>query len=504
MNRLYKWLCTSVLLLFSYFTFIPVVDANDDLRLLLSEHQQTLAQGGLPSASVIIESTNGQILWDENSDEAINPRFLSHVMTLYLTYEAIEQGVLTWEDTITVSDSMQMLAQIPGLPGNNLVSGTTYSVRELVELVQLTNSAGASFLLAEFISQTPDAFVLKMNQTAETLGLSTTIFTSPSGLSVEDTQGYEAWIPMTINENSQSTPKDFALLTYHLAQKYPSIFDISQLASLTLQADTYLEETFETNNPFIVGQEHAIKGTNGLIVDDALLTETSAILTTKQNGLSLITVIIGVNQESVTEQGISPLPLIGQTLIENAFAQYEYRQLLPAGTHEIQEELVVTTDVLKGVVRKDSTVTFELKEDQIVLASPLASISETLIPVSIAYTSALSEFEEEIEDNPFVKLLMNAVEITQLTIFAIGIILIGILIFIMSFFIPKKETEAFPEEEYFFDFETNEEVIPSRTTRLQQDKRSMWHTLPYRQITFYSGLSFTLLGIVLLIVQYLL
>ena len=99
---------------------------------------------------------------------------------------------------------------------------------------------------------------------------------------------------------------------------------------------------------------------------------------------------------------------------------------------------------------------------------------------------------------------MNAVEITQLTIFAIGIILIGILIFIMSFFIPKKETEAFPEEEYFFDFETNEEVIPSRTTRLQQDKRSMWHTLPYRQITFYSGLSFTLLGIVLLIVQYLL
>ena len=70
--------------------------------------------------------------------------------------------------------------------------------------------------------------------------------------------------------------------------------------------------------------------------------------------------------------------------------------------------------------------------------------------------------------------------------------------------VTKKETEAFPEEEYFFDFETNEEVIPSRTTRLQQDKHSIWHTLPYRQITFYSGLSFTLLGIVLLIVQYLL
>lgn len=501
MNTFKKYVITSFLLLGSFLSLTPFAHAEDSLKTLLSNQQQALPQEALPSASLIIEASNGQILWEEKSEELIDPGFLTNLMTLYLTYEAVEKGDLTWEDTITVNEQQQTLSQIPGLPNNNLMIGVTYSVAELVELVSVANAVGASFLLADLISQNPQNFVAQMNQTAEKLGLTQTVFSNPSGLSLENTQGYEAWLPMTISQNNQSTPRDLALLTYHLIQQYPALLEITQQAEINIQEDTLTEEFFYTKNPFTFGQAQAIKGTDGLLVDDFTRSKTSAIFTTKRDGLSIITLIFDANQDYLTEHGLNPFHLIGQQLIENTFEKYEYRQLLAPGIHEVNQKIVTIDQELKGVVQKNSEIAFDLTDETLVLEKSLPLVSETLKPLSIPYTQSLSDFEEKMEENAFVRLIIHSVAITKLTIFAIGITLIGFLIFLMSFFIPKKEEESLEDEIAFFDFETNEEIALSRTERYRNEALPFWKTLPYRQITFYGGLGTSCLGLLILVIQ---
>lgn len=512
MNKLQKYVITSFLLLGCFLAFPSFVHAENRLDTLLSDKQQALPQEALPAASLIIEASNGQILWDENSEILIDPGFLTNLMTLYLMYEAIEKGRITWEDTITANEQHQTLAQIPGLPSNNLMQGVTYSVKDLVELISFTQSVGASFLLADLISQNPQNFVAQMNQTAEKFGLTQTIFTNPSGLSFENSQGYETWIPITLSQNNQSTPRDLALLTYQLIQQYPEILEITQQEAITIHAGTLTEETFYTKNPFLFGQAQAIKGTSGLLIDDSKPTQMSGIFTTKQDGLLLITLMIDVNQAFVTQQGLNSFHLIGKSLIGTTFEQYEYRQLLAPGSHEINQKIVTTDQALKGVVKKGNEPTFDLTDETLVLTNALPLLSETLKPISIPYTLEISALEERIEENAFVRFLMNFVEVTKLTIFAIGTTLIGFLIFLMHFFIPKKELEE--EETIFFDFETNEAIEPdeveseaiivSRAELHTNDALPFWQTLPYRQIALYGGLGIASIGLLILIIQSLL
>lgn len=92
MNQLKKYLITSFLFL-GFFAFsLPSVYAEDHLNDLLIEKQQGLPREVLPTSSLVIDGQNGQILWEEQSETSIDPGFLTNLMTLYLTYEALEKG----------------------------------------------------------------------------------------------------------------------------------------------------------------------------------------------------------------------------------------------------------------------------------------------------------------------------------------------------------------------------------------------------------------------------
>ena len=486
MNQLKKYLITSFLFL-GFFAFsLPSVYAEDHLNDLLIEKQQGLPREVLPTSSLVIDGQNGQILWEEQSETSIDPGFLTNLMTLYLTYEALEKGDIALTDTVIVSDSHQQLAQIPSLPSNNLITGGTYTIEDLIELVSFSNAVGGSFLLADRISENVDAFITRMNETAEKLGLSQTTFTNPSGISFENIQGYDTWLPLMLAGNNQSSPKDLALLAYHLINDYPAILDLTNQTEVIVQEGEFTQEIFTNQNPFIFGQTATIKGTNGLLMDLSNSERGSGIITTKQDGLVLITVILNARQNFFNEQGVDTFELIGQTLIENVFAKYEYRQLVPTEAIEIEQRKLHLETEIKGAIQRGIEPRFELSEDdnKLILNNDLPFVSDTLADqFKLPYVEETLSISEQTEDNIIVRFIMNSVEITKLTIFSIGIIPMGFLIFLMHFFIPRKEYQ--------------EQDSSSRKSRRKITG------LSYRRVTFHSGITLMVTGIILLFLQYL-
>ena len=130
-----------------------------------------------PSA-VLMEKTTGTVLYEKNAYEHLQPASVTKVMTMLLVSEAIADGSLRIDDTVTAS------ARAAGMGGSQiwLKEGETMSVGEMLKCVTVVSANDCCVALAEHIAGSEEAFVARMNRRAEELGLTDTHFTSCSGL----------------------------------------------------------------------------------------------------------------------------------------------------------------------------------------------------------------------------------------------------------------------------------------------------------------------------------
>jgi D-alanyl-D-alanine carboxypeptidase (penicillin-binding protein 5/6) len=123
-------------------------------------------------------------------------------MTLYLAFEDLEAGRISWDETVTVS------ARATRTPRYRmgLRAGEKVPFRLLLEGVAIASANDAATALAEHLAGDEDGFVARMNAAAERIGLTQTRFANPHGLP---------------DANQRSTARDMAVLTEHLLQDYP-------------------------------------------------------------------------------------------------------------------------------------------------------------------------------------------------------------------------------------------------------------------------------------------
>ena len=109
-----------------------------------------------------------QVLYEQNPDEKLAPASITKVMTLLLVMEAIDNGQLSYEDTVSCSDYASSMggSQIWLEPGEQM------TVHELLKATAVASANDAAVALAEKIAGTEAAFVDKMNKKAHELGLS--------------------------------------------------------------------------------------------------------------------------------------------------------------------------------------------------------------------------------------------------------------------------------------------------------------------------------------------
>lgn len=156
-----------------------------------------------PSA-ILMEASTGTVVLEKNSHEQLPPASVTKVMTLLLIFDAISQGKIHLDDTVTTSE----YASSMGGSQVFLEAGETQSVDTMIKCISVASANDASVAMAEYVAGTESLFVEMMNERAKSLGMNDTHFVNCCGL---DTEGHV------------TSAYDIALMSRELLLHHPDI-----------------------------------------------------------------------------------------------------------------------------------------------------------------------------------------------------------------------------------------------------------------------------------------
>jgi D-alanyl-D-alanine carboxypeptidase (penicillin-binding protein 5/6) len=137
-------------------------------------------------AAIVVDGDYGDILYEYNAHEKMYPASITKVMTSLLVMEAISNGKLSLDQSITASASAVDLPEGSSTANPAIQEGEILTVEELLYCDLVTSANEACNILAEAVGGTVDNFVTMMNAKAKELGMTGTHFANPNGLHDED------------------------------------------------------------------------------------------------------------------------------------------------------------------------------------------------------------------------------------------------------------------------------------------------------------------------------
>nr|WP_244148236.1 DUF1958 domain-containing protein [Enterococcus rotai] len=338
-----------------------------------------------PKASIVIDADSGQILWEDQPDLAWSPASIAKVMTMYLAFEAMEQGKFDLDTTITATEKDVKVSQIYALSNNKIALGVDYPIRDIFSMVAVPSSNVATLMLANLVSDNDGAsFIRKMNDKAAELGMNNTTYFNCSGAQIGSFEGLYQAEGIDPNGENKSTARDLAILTYNLLKKYPDVLQFTSKPVVKTMENTPYEETFETYNYSLPGAKYGYDGVDGLKTGSSPLGGFNYIATAKKGDLRLIEVILGVGSWS-DQEGEYERHLAGNAILDHAFSTYEYKKLLSKGSNKIEQKEINLEQDLYGFVNKNSEPSFTLADGQLSLKSDLGQVSPNIPAKSVSY-----------------------------------------------------------------------------------------------------------------------
>ena len=239
---------------------------------------------------ILMDGKTGAVLYEYNADEALPPASVTKVMTMLLVFEALEEGTLALNETVRISETAASMggSQIFLAPGEEM------SVDDLLKGLIVSSANDAAVALAEAISGSEEAFVVRMNARAAELGMQNTHFENTNGL--DDT-----------TENHVTSARDIAIMTKALIC-HEKVFDYT-----TIWMDTIRNGTFGLSNTNKLIRFY--KGATGLKTGSTEKAKFCISATAERDGLSLIAVVMG----SPTKETRNAL---AASLLDFGFANY--------------------------------------------------------------------------------------------------------------------------------------------------------------------------------------
>ena len=177
-----------------------------------------------PYAEMVIDARDGTVLRSRNADTRLHPASLTKMMTLYVTFEAVERGEIGLDDFVTVSANAA--SEPPSRLG--LRAGMRIKVRHLIRAAAVKSANDAATALGEAVGGSESAFVARMNRTAKALGMNDTTFRNANGLTAK---------------GHLSTARDMTTLGRRLFYDFPDYYNIFSRQT----ADAGLKQVANTN-----------------------------------------------------------------------------------------------------------------------------------------------------------------------------------------------------------------------------------------------------------------
>lgn len=282
----------------------------------------TVAADTVPTApdvggegAILISLEGGEVLFEKNADARLPIASVTKVMTLLLTMEAIDRGLLGYDDVLTCS------SEAASLGGSQiwLETGETMTVDDLLKAVAVVSANDACAVLAEAIAGSVEGFVQQMNARAAALGMENTQFLDCCGL----------------NDEAYSSARDVAIMSREL-MKHERI-----TAYTTIWMDTLRGGESELTNTNKLVRYY--DGATGLKTGTTSTAGHCLSATASRGGLGLCAVILGCKTTDERFGG-------ARKMLDYGFANYA--QYTPA----TEETVLARVPVLHGAAAEVTPV----------------------------------------------------------------------------------------------------------------------------------------------------
>ncbi len=129
-------------------------------------------------ASLVVNAKTGDVVYQKDANKILHPASLTKLMTLYLAFDAIENGDLALNQLLPISQKASMMPKTR----LGLKSGQTIMVRDAILGLIIHSANDAAVVLSEALAGTESNFADKMTDVAHQLGMTDTTFKNASGL----------------------------------------------------------------------------------------------------------------------------------------------------------------------------------------------------------------------------------------------------------------------------------------------------------------------------------
>lgn len=248
-------------------------------------------------SSILIESSTGTIILENNSNEKASIASMTKMMTMLIVMEYLDNGKISLSDTVPISEKAASM----GGSQVYLAANTKMPLEVLLKSVSIASANDSAVALAEYIAGSTEKFVELMNKKNEELGLTNTHFMNVHGLD---------------EENHYSTAYDMAMIARELV-KHESILEYSS------KYEDYVAHPDGTNT-WIVNTNKLINYYPGLDGLKTGFTNTAGYCitaTAKRGNMRLISVVMGEENNQIRNQDT-------MELLNYGFSNYKMETIL--------------------------------------------------------------------------------------------------------------------------------------------------------------------------------
>ena len=278
-------------------------------------------------AACLIEQNSGLIIYDYNMHEKLRPASVTKIMSLLLIMEALDS------DKIQLTDKIPCTEDAAKMGGSQIWLDVreTLTVEEMLKAICVVSANDCVVAMADYLEGSQDAFVKKMNQKAQELGMNDTTFKNCHGI---DEDGH------------LTSAYDIAIMSRELLMNHPSITKYTTIWMDSLRDG---KSSLVTTNKLV----RNYNGCTGLKTGSTSIALYNLSASATRNNLSLIAVVLK-----------APTPAIrfsnAQKLLDYGFSNYTVTSFGQKG------DVIKSVEIKKGTA---SSVDAILENDAEVLMS---------------------------------------------------------------------------------------------------------------------------------------
>lgn len=245
-------------------------------------------------AAILINSDDGQILFEKNANDKMPPASITKIMLLVLISEKMENKEITLEQELQISE------YAAGMGGSQiyLEANETQNVESMLKAISMRSANDASVAMAEFMFGSVESAVKAMNERAKELGMNDTNFVNVTGLPEPE---------------HLTTAHDIAVMTKELLKyDYVNQYLLTWMDSVYVGKEKDSEQVLVNTNRLINNYEGLLGGKTGYTTDAKYCLSAAA----KRNETTLIAVVLGCDNTKIRFNEITKL-------LNEGFANYK-------------------------------------------------------------------------------------------------------------------------------------------------------------------------------------